>query len=180
MFENIKEDFRVFSSKHGSQGFLKYFYYPDIRVAMIMRLQVWLFKHKIKPVAYLLVMINDFLHGVWVGPRVQVGKGICFGHPRGLVVNPGTQIGNYCTLLNQVTIGGPNVVIGDYVEVGAGAKIISEIDRAVVIGEHCIIGAGAVVVKSVPPYSIVAGVPARVIKKKDLAKWLEDRPYYRP
>ena len=40
----------------------------------------------------------------------------------------------------------------------------------VTIGEHCIIAAGAVVTKDVPPYSIAAGVPARVIKKYDFER----------
>jgi len=43
----------------------------------------------------------------------------------------------------------------------------------VTIGEKCIVGAGAVVSKSVPPYSIVAGNPAKVIKKYNFQehKW---------
>lgn len=40
----------------------------------------------------------------------------------------------------------------------------------VTIGEHCIVAAGAVVTKSVPPYSVVAGCPARVIKRYDTQK----------
>ncbi|MCD4651261.1 MAG: acyltransferase [Candidatus Cloacimonetes bacterium] len=44
--------------------------------------------------------------------------------------------------------------------VGVGAIILPD----VTIGECCIIGAGAVVTKSVPPYSLVGGNPAKVIK----------------
>lgn len=50
--------------------------------------------------------------------------------------------------------------IEDYVSVGANCVIIG----GVRIGHHSIIGAGSVVVKDVPPYSIVGGNPAKVIK----------------
>lgn len=45
--------------------------------------------------------------------------------------------------------------------IGSGAVILSN----VTIGENAIVGAGSVVTRDVPPYSIVAGNPARVIKK---------------
>jgi acetyltransferase-like isoleucine patch superfamily enzyme len=52
------------------------------------------------------------------------------------------------------------VVIEDDVWVGARAMIL----QGVVVGRGSIVGAGAVVTKSVPPYAVVAGVPARVVK----------------
>lgn len=54
-----------------------------------------------------------------------------------------------------VTIGN-DVWIGDKVTILAGVEI----------GDGCIIGAGSVVTKSIPPYSIAAGVPARVIRSR--------------
>lgn len=179
MFENLKEDARIFRAKHRDHGRLAYLYYPDYRVALIYRAAQWAFLHKMKPVAYLLTMLNDFLNGVWIGPRVSIGKGVTFGHPRGLVINPNTRIGNYCTFLNNVTLGGPRITIGDFVEVGASACIISRPDRPIEIGSHAIIGAGSVVTRSVQPNSIVAGNPARVIKEKDLEQWLADRPFFK-
>lgn len=53
------------------------------------------------------------------------------------------------------------VVIEDHAWVGAGAIILA----GVKIGRHSIVGAGAVVTSDVPPGSVVAGIPARVIKK---------------
>ena len=53
------------------------------------------------------------------------------------------------------------VVIGDHVWIGAKAMIM----KGVTIGEGAIVAAGAVVTKDVPPKTIVAGVPARVIKE---------------
>lgn len=47
--------------------------------------------------------------------------------------------------------------------IGAGAIILP----GVTIGEYSVVAAGAVVTRDVPPYTVVAGVPARVIKKLD-------------
>lgn len=53
-----------------------------------------------------------------------------------------------------------NVTIGSDVWIGYGATIIGE----VTIGDGAIVGAGALVVDDVPPYAVVGGVPAKVIK----------------
>jgi len=57
---------------------------------------------------------------------------------------------------------GGKIVIGDDCWIGANAVIT----RNVCIGSHSIVGAGAVVTKDVEPYSIVAGVPARLIRRR--------------
>lgn len=176
-WEKFKEDLRVFWSKQDG-GIAKLLYFPDIRVVALFRLSQGLFNTRLKPLAYFVTNLNDLLHGVWMGPRVQAGEGLSLGHPRGIVINPSAQIGRYVTIINQVTIGGPLVTIGDFVEIGAGAKIISTKDRPVVVGAHSIVGAGAVVTKSVPPFSVVAGVPAKIIKTKNLDDWLRDNPFY--
>ena len=53
------------------------------------------------------------------------------------------------------------VTIENDVWVGANAVILP----GVTIGNHCVVAAGAVVTKDVPPHSLVAGVPAKVIKQ---------------
>jgi galactoside O-acetyltransferase len=57
---------------------------------------------------------------------------------------------------------------GGYINIGDGCWIGSNavITRNVTIGDHSIVGAGAVVVKDVEPYSIVGGVPAKLIQKR--------------
>lgn len=55
-----------------------------------------------------------------------------------------------------------DVVIGSDVWIGSHSTILS----GVTIGDGSVIGCHAVVAKSVPPYSVVAGNPARVVKKR--------------
>lgn len=165
--DTVKEDRRIFSLTHPGQGVFKYLYYPDFRAVLFFRTSQLFFRWRLtRPLAYLCTMLNDFLHGVWIGPRVVAGPGLLLGHPRGLVVNPSARIGRYCSILQRVTIGGPNVSIGDYVSINANATIISNVrGRACLnIGDHAIIGAGAVVVDDVPECGVVVGVPGRLVK----------------
>jgi acetyltransferase-like isoleucine patch superfamily enzyme len=54
--------------------------------------------------------------------------------------------------------------IGNFVHVGAGAVILMGCE----IGDHSVIGAGAVVLESttVPPWSVVVGIPGRVLPER--------------
>lgn len=58
---------------------------------------------------------------------------------------------------------GKGIVIEDDVWLGAGAKVLD----GVRIGKGSIVSAGAVVNRDVEPYSIVGGIPAKLIKKRD-------------
>jgi tetrahydrodipicolinate N-acetyltransferase len=55
------------------------------------------------------------------------------------------------------------VIVEDDVVIGANAVVL----EGVTVGEGSVVAAGAVVVEDVPPFSVVAGTPARVIKKID-------------
>jgi UDP-2-acetamido-3-amino-2,3-dideoxy-glucuronate N-acetyltransferase len=57
------------------------------------------------------------------------------------------------------------VVIPTRVKRGAGIGSNATLLCGITIGEHAIVGAGAVVTRDVPDYAVVAGNPARVIKK---------------
>lgn len=53
------------------------------------------------------------------------------------------------------------IKIGNHVWIGSNATVLS----GVTIGEWAVVAAGAVVTKDVPPYTVVGGVPAKIIKK---------------
>ena len=76
-------------------------------------------------------------------------------------------IHNLCTLGDDVSVGHGAIVhgatVGDRVIVGMGAIVLD----GAKIGDDCIIAAGAVVTRDIPPNSIAAGVPARVLRQID-------------
>jgi virginiamycin A acetyltransferase len=55
-----------------------------------------------------------------------------------------------------------NVIIGNDVWIGNGSIVMSNVN------DGCVIGAGTVVVKEVPPYSVAVGVPAKVIRSRNM------------
>lgn len=68
-------------------------------------------------------------------------------------------VGDYAHISPNVTLCG-NVQIGEGTHVGAGAVVIPNIT----IGKWCVIGAGSVITESVPDFSMVVGVPGKVIR----------------
>jgi serine O-acetyltransferase len=108
-----------------------------------------------------------FLHGSYLPPQAEIGEGTQLGYGgMGIVIHKDAKIGRHCLISHQVTVGGRSglkdlPVIGDYVRIGAGAKILGNVR----IGDFAIIGANAVVVKDVAPGSVVGGIPAREIRK---------------
>lgn len=63
-------------------------------------------------------------------------------------------------ITDSESFGKGNIIVDDDVWIGYGATIMSGVN----IGQGAVVAAGAVVTKDVPPYAIVGGVPAKVIK----------------
>ena len=108
----------------------------------------------------------QWILGVDIDEKVIIGPGLTIFHGQGLVINPGTIIGNNVILRHNTTIGnktkgGGSPRIGNNVEIGTSAVIIGEIN----IGENSIIGAGTIVTKDVPANSIVYGNPFKIVKR---------------
>ena len=89
-----------------------------------------------------------------------------FDHGSGIVIGETATIGDNCSILQGVTLGGTGKETGDRhpkvgnnVLIGAGAKVLGNIK----IGDCSLIAAGSVVLKEVPEKTTVAGVPAKII-----------------
>ncbi|WP_279775200.1 acyltransferase [Shewanella sp. GD03713] len=70
-----------------------------------------------------------------------------------------------------------SIILGENVFLGFGVKVMPNIR----LGNWCIVGAGSVVTKSFPEYSMIAGNPAKLIKKYDLNlnKWISTNEFNR-
>lgn len=108
-----------------------------------------------------------------IGPNVWIGAFTLIDGSGGLEIGTGVDISSGAQILTHSShkrcisarkfykVERKNVKIGDYSFIGANATVMMGVN----IGKHCIIGAGAVVSKDVPDYSVVAGVPAKIIGK---------------
>lgn len=118
-------------------------------------------------ITYPLSWILRIFFSCQISPGISIGKNFVLGYGGlGVVIHGQCKIGNNCTIAQNVTIGGNFgsngvPIISDNVYVATGAKILGNIS----IGENCIIGANAVVTKNVEENSVMAGVPARLIRK---------------
>ena len=88
--------------------------------------------------------------------KVRIGDNCLITHGAKILSHDGAT-----RLTKPTDCGTGTVVIGDNVFVGVNAIIL----RNVYIGNNSVIAAGAVVTKNVPPATVVAGNPARVIKQ---------------
>uniref|UniRef100_A0A6N2LQS5 serine O-acetyltransferase n=1 Tax=Salix viminalis TaxID=40686 RepID=A0A6N2LQS5_SALVM len=104
--------------------------------------------------------------GIDIHPASRIGEGILLDHGTGVVVGETAVIGNRVSLMHGVTLGGTGKEIGDrHPKLGDGALIGAcvIILGNIKIGEGAMIAAGSLVLKDVPPHSMVAGTPAKVI-----------------
>lgn len=103
---------------------------------------------------------NNFINGVFISAssRVKIGNNCKFG-PITMIMDSDFHDINDHSKEGQTS----EISIEDNVWVGARATIL----KGVTIGEGSIVAVGAVVTKSVPPNSIVAGVPAVIVKTID-------------
>ena len=98
----------------------------------------------------------------------MLGQGVFIDHASGVVIGETAEVGDDVTIYQGVTLGGTSLdrvkrhpTVGNRVTIGAGAKVLG----AITIGDDSRIGANAVVVRSVPPNSVVVGVPGQVIAR---------------
>lgn len=116
--------------------------------------------------------VNNGVGNVKIGHDTRIGIG-------NVIIGP-VSIGNHVILAQNIVMSGLNhgyedVTIPIHQQAVTTAPITIEDDSwlganvvvtaGVTIGKHCVIAAGAVVTKSIPPFSIAVGNPARVIKQ---------------
>jgi len=106
------------------------------------------------------------IFSVDIHPGAKFGQGIMLDHATGFVCGETAVIGDNCSFLHAVTLGGSgkesgnrHPKIGNNVLVGAGAKILGNIR----VGNCSRVASGSVVLSEVPANVTVAGVPAKVV-----------------
>ena len=162
MFENIRADLRAHDGRWGAQGFWALVVYRFGRWRYGVRPA--LLRKCLSALYHLLYKLVQILTGIELPCEVPVGRNFVIDHFGGIVVSGYARFGNDCRIRNGVVVGLARVddpvapVIGNNVDIGAGAKLLGRIT----VGDNVVIGANAVVVRDVPPNSVAVGVPAVV------------------
>jgi len=142
--------------------------YSGLHAIWVHRISHWLWTHNVRFFARGLSQIARGLTGIEIHPGAVIGPGFFIDHGMGVVIGETAEVGADVTLYHGVTLGGASLekgkrhpTIGDRVVIGAGAKVLGNI----IVGEDSRIGANAVVVRSVPPNSVVVGVPGQIVRR---------------
>lgn len=162
MFDLLREDFQAHERDPWRQG---------VWVMTVYRFGRW--RYTVRPALLRkpLSLLYKFLKiavqittGVDLPCETRVGRRLVIEHFGGIVISGDAVIGDDVTLRHGVTLGLRRTgvagapVIGNGVDIGAGAKILGPVH----VGAGAVIGANAVVLCDVPAGALAVGVPARI------------------
>lgn len=105
--------------------------------------------------------------GIEIHPGAKIGKGLFIDHGMGVVIGETAEIGDNCTIYQNVTLGGTgkdhgkrHPTLGNDVMIGFGAKVLGPFR----VGDGARVASGAVVLDEVPDNATAVGVPARIVR----------------
>jgi len=168
VLSTLLADFRIiFERDPAARNWLEVlFCYPGLQALLFHRLAHRLHKLGIPLIPRLISQFARFLTGIEIHPGAVIGRSFFVDHGMGVVIGETAIVGDYALIYQGVTLGGTgkecgkrHPTLGDNVVVGAGAKVLGNIQ----IGSNVRIGAGSVVLRNVPSNCTVVGVPGRII-----------------
>lgn len=143
-----------------------YFLYSGFKAVRSYRKANWLYRKNLKFLARYVSQRCRHKTGIEIHPGATIGKGLFIDHGMGVVIGETTEIGDNCTIYQNVTLGGTgkdtgkrHPTLGNNVLVGAGAKVLGPFK----VGDNARIAAGAVVLDEVPSNATAVGIPAKMI-----------------
>lgn len=143
--------------------------YPGYHALLFYRIAHQLYRFKLYFFARFISQFGRFMTQIEIHPGAKIGKRLVIDHGSGVVIGETAVIGDDVLIHHGVTLGAKTTdkgdrhpKLGNNIIVGAGAQIIGNIK----IADNAVIGASAVVVRDVNESEVVAGIPAKVIRKR--------------
>lgn len=170
MFDQIKEEINSIKERDpaAKSSLEVFFLYPSFKALRAYRRA---HKHYLKGHFFRARAISQRAlrkTGIEIHPGAKIGKGLFIDHGSGVVIGETAEIGDNCTIYQNVTLGGTgketgkrHPTLGNNVMVGAGARVLGPFK----VGDNCKIAANAVVLSEVPPNCTAVGVPAKIVKR---------------
>ena len=169
MFNTLRSDLNAYMERDPAarSRFEIFFLYSGFKAVRAYRRANWFYRHNMKFIARWISQNARRRTGVEIHPGATIGSGLVIDHGMGVVIGETTEIGNDCTIYQNVTLGGTgkdhgkrHPTLGNNVLVGTGAKVLGPFK----VGDNARIAAGAVVLSEVPENATAVGVPARVTR----------------
>lgn len=169
MFDRLKEEIESIKARDPAvkSAWEVIFLYPSFKAVRSYRRAHWFYERGHYFIARWISQRSRHKTGIEIHPGAKIGKGLFIDHGAGVVIGETTEIGDNCTLYQNVTLGGTgkdvgkrHPTLGNNVMVGAGARVLGPFK----IGDNSKIAANAVVLEEVPPNCTAVGVPARVVR----------------
>ncbi|MAK63356.1 MAG: serine O-acetyltransferase [Maricaulis sp.] len=143
-----------------------FLYFKGFHALQAHRVSHWLWHEGRQTLAFHLQSRVGERFGLDIHPAARIGQGVMFDHATSVVIGETAVVGDDCSILHEVTLGGTGAAhqdrhpkIGKGVLIGAGARVLGNIR----VGDGARIAAGSVVLQDVPEGCTVAGVPAKVV-----------------
>ncbi len=144
-----------------------FFLYPGFQAVMWHGLSHKLYEWKLYLLARAVSHFARSCTGVEIHPGAKIGDRVFIDHGMGVVIGETAEIGDGCTIYQNVTLGGTgkdvgkrHPTLGKNVMVGSGAKILGPFT----VGDNAKIAANSVVLSEVPPNATCVGAPARIVR----------------
>lgn len=169
MFKRLKEDIdAVMERDPAARSRLEvYFLYSGFKAVRAYRRANWFQLHGMKFIARAISQHSRRKTGIEIHPGAKIGRGLFIDHGMGVVIGETTEIGDNCTLYQNVTLGGTgkdqgkrHPTIGNNVLIGCGAKVLGPFK----VGDNSRIASNSVVLSEVPNDATAVGVPARLVR----------------
>lgn len=169
MFKKLKEELDAIMERDPAARSRAevYFLYSGFKAVRAYRKANWFYRRNMKFIARFISQRARHRTGIEIHPGATIGRGLFIDHGMGVVIGETTEIGDNCTIYQNVTLGGTgkdhgkrHPTLGDNVLVGSGAKLLGPFK----VGDNARIAAGAVVLSEVPANSTAVGVPARIVR----------------
>jgi serine O-acetyltransferase len=150
---------------------------PGYRGKQIHKVSHFLWCRNLKRLANISTAFNLFVSSTGIEPGAKIDDTAEIIHGSVFIGNT-AEIGPYCKILQNVSIAAKmngrstkldshgeriHPILEAHVTVCAGAVIVGRIT----IGHHSVIGPNSVVTRSIPPYSMAVGVPAKIYKRNE-------------
>lgn len=171
MLNTLRADFRsIFERDPAARSGLEVLLcYPGLQAILMHRLAHWLYVLGLPLIPRIISHLSRFMTGIEIHPGARLGQGVVIDHGMGVVIGETAILGDYCLIYQGVTLGGTgketgkrHPTLGDNVVVGAGAKVLGNLN----IGHNVRIGAGSVVLREVPSDCTVVGIPGRIVYRE--------------